>query len=67
MKQLKCHYCGHEEHVPTTCPECQSEHIRFFGTGTQKVEEEIHKLFPYARVFEWMSIRLRQKVHMNEF
>ncbi|MDI2589305.1 primosomal protein N' [Psychrobacillus sp. NEAU-3TGS] len=49
-EQLKCHYCGHEEPVPTKCPECNSEHIRFFGTGTQKVEEEIAKLFPYARV-----------------
>ncbi|MCM3356982.1 primosomal protein N' [Psychrobacillus sp. MER TA 171] len=49
-ERLKCHYCGHEEPVPHQCPECQSEHIRFFGTGTQKVEEEITKLFPYARV-----------------
>jgi primosomal protein N' (replication factor Y) len=49
-EQLKCHYCGHEEPVPTKCPECSSDHIRFFGTGTQKVEEEIAKLFPYARV-----------------
>lgn len=49
-EQLKCHYCGHEEPVPTTCPECTSEHIRFFGTGTQKVEEEIAKFFPFARV-----------------
>lgn len=49
-ESLKCHYCGHEERVPLECPECQSEHIRFFGTGTQKVEEEIMKLFPEARV-----------------
>lgn len=47
---LKCHYCGHEERVPTICPQCESEHIRFFGTGTQKVEEEISKFFPEARV-----------------
>jgi len=47
---LKCHYCGHEERVPTQCPQCESEHIRFFGTGTQRVEEEIMKLFPEARV-----------------
>lgn len=49
-EQLKCHYCGHEEPVPTICPECASEHIRFFGTGTQKVEEEIARLVPFARV-----------------
>lgn len=47
---MKCHYCGYDEPVPHTCPECQSEHIRFFGTGTQKVEEELAKLVPGARV-----------------
>ncbi|RUQ30621.1 primosomal protein N' [Peribacillus cavernae] len=47
---LKCHYCGHEEDIPKTCPECGSDHIRFFGTGTQKVEEELVKILPEARV-----------------
>lgn len=49
-EKCKCHYCGYEIRVPHTCPQCQSDHIRFFGTGTQKVEEEIAKLFPQARV-----------------
>ncbi|MDG5470237.1 primosomal protein N' [Jeotgalibacillus sp. ET6] len=49
-EKMKCHYCGEEAHVPSTCPECQSEHIRYFGTGTQKVEEELTKLVPHARV-----------------
>ncbi|MFC5541303.1 primosomal protein N' [Ureibacillus suwonensis] len=49
-EKLKCHYCGYEQPVPTNCPECGSEHIRYFGTGTQKVEEELTKLFPEARV-----------------
>jgi len=48
--QLKCHYCGYEEGVPTRCPDCGSEHIRYFGTGTQRVEEELGKLLPEARV-----------------
>lgn len=48
--QLKCHYCGQEEIAPDICPECGSEHIRHFGTGTQKVEEELAKLLPEARV-----------------
>ncbi len=47
---MKCHYCGYETGVPQTCPECESEHIRYFGTGTQKVEEELAKLLPEARV-----------------
>lgn len=49
-QQMKCHYCGFEAIVPTICPECSSEHIRYFGTGTQKVEEELGKIFPEARV-----------------
>ncbi|SDH92030.1 primosomal protein N' [Alteribacillus bidgolensis] len=50
QRKLKCHYCGYEEPMLTTCPACESEHIRFFGTGTQKVEEELTKLLPEARV-----------------
>ena len=38
--RLKCHYCSYEENMPTACPACQSTYIRFFGTGTQKVEEK---------------------------
>lgn len=43
---VRCHYCGHAEPAPAICPECGSEHIRYFGTGTQRVEEELGKLFP---------------------
>ncbi|MCA0753941.1 primosomal protein N' [Paenibacillus sp. N4] len=49
-RALRCHYCGHAEQAPATCPACESEHIRYFGTGTQKVEEELAKLFPGIRV-----------------
>ncbi|MFK2824944.1 primosomal protein N' [Bacillus sp. B190/17] len=48
--RMKCHYCGLEEPVPSRCPECESEHIRYFGTGTQKVEDELGKLLPHAKV-----------------
>ena len=44
--QLHCHYCGHAEPPPSACPECGSAYIRYFGAGTQKVEEELHRLFP---------------------
>lgn len=47
--KLKCHYCGYEEKVIKTCPECGSDKIRYFGTGTQKLEQEIHKQFPEAK------------------
>lgn len=46
--KLKCHYCGYEEKLVKVCPECGSEQIRYFGTGTQKLEFEISKLFPQA-------------------
>lgn len=44
--KLKCHYCGHEEKRVNLCPECGSINIRYFGTGTQKLEQEINKIFP---------------------
>ena len=47
--KLKCHYCGYEEKVVTKCPECGSDKIRYFGTGTQKLEQEILKQFPQAK------------------
>ena len=48
-RKLKCHYCGYEEDLVTTCPECHSDKIRYFGTGTQRLEQEIHKQFPSAK------------------
>ena len=44
--RLKCHYCGYERKNVTVCPECNSKNIRYFGTGTEKLEIEIKKLFP---------------------
>lgn len=49
-EMLRCHYCGYAEKQQHLCPTCGSEHIRHFGTGTQKVEEELLKLFPGIRV-----------------
>ena len=46
--RLKCHYCGYERKNVTVCPECGSKNIRYFGTGTEKLEAEIHKIFPSA-------------------
>lgn len=45
---LRCHYCGYSRDNYTLCPECGSKYIRYFGGGTQKVEEEIHSIFPNA-------------------
>ena len=43
---LRCHYCGQSVPPPRTCPECGGKYIRYFGAGTQKVEEEVRKLLP---------------------
>ena len=47
---LKCHYCDAEKPVPTVCPSCGSKYIKFFGSGTEKVEQQLHELFPPARI-----------------
>lgn len=48
--RLICHYCGRTFTPPTICPECESKNIRYFGSGTQKVEQEIKKYIPKASV-----------------
>ena len=63
--KLKCHYCGYEEKVVTKCPECGSGQIRYFGTGTQKLEYEINKLFPNASTIR-MDIDTISKKNSHE-
>ncbi len=46
--RLKCHYCGYEQDNVTICPECGSNKVKYFGSGTQKLEAQIKKLFPNA-------------------
>ena len=46
--KLKCHYCGYEQKVITECPECHSKNIKYFGAGTQRLEEEVKNFFPNA-------------------
>lgn len=46
--KLKCHYCGYEENILNICPECKSLNIRYFGAGTQKLEDEVKNIFPNA-------------------
>lgn len=45
---LKCHYCGYKHENYQVCPSCSSKYIRYFGGGTQKVEDEVKRLFPDA-------------------
>ncbi len=48
--RMHCHYCGYVSPPPNTCPQCSSKYIRYFGLGTQKVEEEVQKLLPGIKV-----------------
>lgn len=50
---LVCHLCNHRMKVPQVCPNCWSRRIKFLGLGTQKVEEEVKKIFPEAGVLRW--------------
>lgn len=47
---LICHYCGRAEKATKLCPECGSKYVKFFGAGTERVEQEVKKYFPKARV-----------------
>ena len=47
---LRCHYCGYGEKVYTNCPSCKEKALSNLGVGTQRIEEEINKYFPDARV-----------------
>ncbi|MEW5953507.1 MAG: primosomal protein N' [Bacillota bacterium] len=48
--RVLCHYCHYSIMAPGICPSCRSPYLSYFGTGTQKVEQEVQKLFPGARV-----------------
>lgn len=60
-KTMKCHYCGHEERIPSICPNCQSKSIRYYGTGTQKIQEELQEIFPEARIIRMDVDTTRRK------
>ena len=58
---LTCHHCGYQRKMPATCPNCKSRHIRMFGTGTERVEADLHELFPEARTLRWDYETTRKK------
>ena len=59
----RCHYCGYEKEMPKECPECKSHYIKPFGTGTQKIEEEIKSIFENVKVLRWIRIQHLKKDH----
>ncbi len=63
--KLKCHYCGFEINNITECPNCKSKKIKYFGSGTQKLEDEIHKFYPEATTIR-MDIDTVSKKNSHE-
>ncbi len=49
-QRLECHYCGYKRTVPKRCPHCDSEHLYYFGAGSQQGEEKLTEIFPGARI-----------------
>ena len=65
-KLLRCHYCNHTRIQPNSCPECGSPYLKFFGSGTQKVTQELNKLFPELKCIRFDSDTTRNKgAHRN--
>ncbi len=61
---LLCHHCNRRYPVPQRCPACGSPRIRYFGGGTQRVEEEARALFPQARILRWdRDVTLERGAH----
>ena len=65
QNRLKCHYCGYERKNVIVCPDCNSKNIRYFGTGTEKLEAEINKIFPSASTLR-MDIDTVSKKNSHE-
>ena len=63
--KLKCHYCGYETIPLGYCPECKSKNIKYSGSGTQKLEEEINTIFPSAKTIR-MDIDTVTKKNSHE-
>lgn len=68
---LKCHYCNYEQPIIERCPECGEDEIKYFGIGTQRIEEDVKKHFPTARTARIDSdILTKKNAHieiLNEF
>ena len=60
-KLLRCHYCNYTSIQPSSCPQCSSPYLKFFGSGTQKVSQELNKLFPNLRLIRFDSDTTRNK------
>ena len=71
INKLRCHYCGFETNIIKECPECKSSKVKYFGTGTQKLEDEVHKLFPNSSTIrmdiDTVSKKNSHEIILNKF
>ncbi|MBZ9608352.1 primosomal protein N' [Clostridium estertheticum] len=58
---LTCHYCGEKEKISKTCPNCGSSYVKYFGVGTEKIEQEINRIFPSAKTLRMDFDTTRKK------
>ena len=63
---LKCHYCGAVKPLPRTCPNCGKTFIKYFGVGTEQVEEQLLSLFPGTKTLRMDTDTIRQKGAMQQ-
>ncbi len=64
---LSCHHCGYQGIVPSTCPDCHGQRIKFFGAGIDKIVSEIERLFGGARIFKVDSTTITSKHDYEKF
>ncbi|MGL5331005.1 MAG: primosomal protein N' [Peptostreptococcaceae bacterium] len=62
----RCHYCGYEKEIPKECPDCGSHYVKPFGTGTQRIEEEIKSIFENVRVLRMDKDTTSKKGSLEE-
>ena len=58
---LVCHYCGYHQKKADRCPKCNEESLNYYGLGTEKLEEKLKEMYPYARV-----VRMDQDTTRNK-
>jgi primosomal protein N' (replication factor Y) len=66
-QKVRCSHCGYSRQAPALCPRCNSSSIRYFGSGTQRIEEEVAKLFPAARILRYDRDTVGKRGSHEEF
>lgn len=71
INKMVCHYCDYVQNVPALCPSCSSKYIKYFGIGTQRVAEELTKVFPEAAFIrmdaDTTSARMSHEILLDKF